>query len=255
MNGLFANPLFWPNLPDNWQPQQETVDVFAIHLQHPPLSPQVALEHLSDHEQRQVSRFKSSVKQREFTLTRAMLRLILASVTHANPLALRFERTALGKPFLPQTPVHFNVSHSKDIALIAICPDLVLGVDIEQVQPRNSFLKLAQRFFAPAEFQAISQLPQPLQLTAFYSTWTRKEAFVKATAKGIALGLDRFEVNVDPSQPACFLKLPPEIKTAWSLHDLTPAPAPGYTASLCVEASMPDINCRQISHPQQLPSS
>jgi len=187
-------------------------------------------------------------------MTRALLRLILASVTHVSPLALRFERTALGKPFLPQTPVHFNVSHSKDIALIAICPDLMLGVDIEHVHRRKAFLKLAQRFFAPAEFKAICQLPQPLQLTAFHSTWTRKEAFVKATAKGIALGLDRFEVNVDPSEPARFLKLPHEVKTQWSLHDLAPAPAPGYTASLCVEASSPQINCWQICHPQQLPS-
>jgi 4'-phosphopantetheinyl transferase len=236
----------WLKLPDNWQAKQQTVDVFAIDFEQPPITIDRAKTYLSDMERDRVERFKSPQRQREFTLTRALLRMVLASVIRIDPLALHFEHTSQGKPFLPDDTVHFNVTHSHDIALIAVSPDLPLGVDIEYMQPRDAFMKLAQRFFAPAEFEAVCQLPQSLQLAAFHATWTRKEAFVKATAKGIALGLDRFEVSVDPQAEAKLLKCPAEITEPWHLRDL-PSPAPDYVACLCTAHASPAIHCWQLT--------
>lgn len=240
------NLINWPVLPDKWQHQSQAVDLFAIDLELPPISIEQASKNLSDLERQRVNRFKSTKRQHEFTLTRGLLRIILASIIKQDPLAIQFEHTAQGKPFLPGNPVHFNVSHSQSIAIIAICPNNPIGIDIEYMQPRDAYLKLAQRFFATAEYQAICQLPMDQQLDAFHKTWTRKEAFVKATASGIAFGLDRFEVNVDPTAPAQLLRKPQTIKDHWTLHDLTPSPATDYTACLCYQSANTNINCWQL---------
>lgn len=248
MNPLPANLRPWLPMPDDWQAQKQTVDIFAIDLSQPPIPIDRARHSLTDAERQSMDRFKSPTKQREFAITRAMLRMILASVIRTDPLALAlaFEHTAHGKPLLPNHPVHFNVTHSHQIALIAVSPDLPLGVDIEYVQGRRELIKLAQRFFAPAEYEAILAMDPTCIEQAFHATWTRKEAFVKAVGQGIALGLDRFEVSVDPTTPAMLHKVPPEITTPWNLLDLA-APAVGYRACLCVAHACPNLHCWQIA--------
>ncbi|MFT5133814.1 MAG: 4'-phosphopantetheinyl transferase, partial [Gammaproteobacteria bacterium] len=52
------------------------------------------------------------------------------------------------------------------------------------------------------------------RLPAFFATWTRKEAFVKAVGKGIAFGLSEFDVNIDPEQR------PKMQATRWDANDV-----------------------------------
>lgn len=236
----------WPDMPDDWQANPQTVDIFAIDLAHPPITWQYAHSLLDESERQRVDRFKSPQRQREFAITRTVLRMVIASIRRIAPQQVTFEHNAQGKPFLFNHPVYFNVTHSHEIALIAICLDMPLGVDIEHIHDRENFGKLAKRFFAPGEYDALIALPPDIQLLAFHAIWTRKEAFVKATAKGIALGLDQFEVNVDPSSPATLKINHPAITDTWLLTDLTP-PVTGYAACLCVADTLPSIRCWQLS--------
>jgi 4'-phosphopantetheinyl transferase len=138
--------------------------------------------------------------------------------------------------------VQFNLSHSGQLGLVACARGREIGVDIEQRRPVRDLLALARTAFSPAEYAAFSALPPPDQLHAFFSCWSRKEAFIKATGEGISQLAD-FDVSLAPGEPARLLRVAgePLDRPRWSLHDL-PAIA-DHAAALVLErreASGPD---------------
>lgn len=91
----------------------------------------------------------------------------------------------------------YNLSHSGDYVLCSVSTEqnVKVGCDIEKVGEPN--LKIAGRFFCPAEYEQIAgEKDQALQQEFFYRYWVLKESFAKATREGLALGLDTFEVSL-----------------------------------------------------------
>lgn len=78
--------------------------------------------------------------------------------------------------------VQYNVSHAGDWAMIAIS-DQPVGIDVEYLDPGFSYQAVLDTCFTPGEIITIESAKDPL--STFYSLWTRKEALVKATAKGM----------------------------------------------------------------------
>ena len=69
---------------------------------------------------------------------------------------------------------------------------------------------------------------------AFFSTWTRKEAFVKAVGTGLQRELSSFEVEVSPHAVCPRLTLEPEDQQAtWSLRSFSPRPQ--YVAAVALD--------------------
>jgi 4'-phosphopantetheinyl transferase len=100
-----------------------------------------------------------------------------------------------GKPRLDDESagVRFNLSHSGDLGLIAIAQGAVeVGVDLEEIRPRTDLRGVARRVFTQAEREAVEAGGE----IAFYRHWVAKEAFVKATGRGIE-SLRSFEVVLD----------------------------------------------------------
>ncbi|WP_422553170.1 4'-phosphopantetheinyl transferase family protein [Methylovulum miyakonense] len=138
---------------------------------------------------------------------RGRLRMLLADSLQQAPAQLRIARTGEGKPYLPDHPqLVFNISHTANYLAIAIARDCQLGVDIERCRPRANLAALVDKCFAEEEASYWYSLPDNQKQSAFYHFWTIKEAFVKATGRGIALGLNQCVVN--PLQPDKFLRLP-----------------------------------------------
>jgi len=138
---------------------------------------------------------------------RGRLRMLLADALQQHPAQLRIARTGEGKPYLPDHPqLVFNISHTANYLAIAIARDCQLGVDIERCRPRANLAALVDKCFAEEEAEYWYGLPDNQKQSAFYQFWTIKEAFVKATGRGIALGLNQCVVN--PQQPGQFLRLP-----------------------------------------------
>ena len=154
---------------------------------------------LSSDELQRSERFRQIIDRNRFIVTRAGLRQLLGRYLSVEPAGLEFAYTPRGKPYLQGAGLpHFNVSHSGNIALVAISTYCPVGVDIEHLDRDVDFAALAGRFFSPGERIALSALPAHRQKQAFLTGWTRKESILKATGDGLALPLDQIEVNLDP---------------------------------------------------------
>jgi 4'-phosphopantetheinyl transferase len=164
--------------------------------------------HILDQTERQHSlTIKNGQIHRRYVEVRARLRILLGDIVNAKPHQLRIHKAEHGKPYLVDYPeVAFNLSHSADKLAVAIANDCALGIDIEHCKPRKNLAALADKCFSEEELSYWQQLPEHQQTQAFYQFWTRKEAFVKATGKGIALGLKQCVIN--PRNQARLLRIP-----------------------------------------------
>ncbi len=81
--------------------------------------------------------------------------------------------------------LEFNLSHSRDWILIAVARGRVVGVDVERLAHEAELFSMAAQVFARHEVEAFEKLPPGERMEAFFRTWTRKEAILKATGEGL----------------------------------------------------------------------
>lgn len=229
---------------DSWEPppidltiSREFVHVWYVSLDQSESLRQNLAQTLSEEEHKRAERFHFRKDRDHFIVARAVLRDILSHYLQREPEDILFHYNAYGKPELGQnfTGMNFNVSHSGNVALYAFTYGREVGIDVEQIRPDFAEEPIAKRFFSPAEAAVFSDLAVDEKKEAFFSCWTRKEAFIKATGKGVSFGLDNFEVSLVPDKPAALLSVKGDKKEArrWSLKSLEIQP--GYKAALAVE--------------------
>ena len=127
-----------------------------------------------------------------FILCRGLLRRILGDHLETDPADLSFEHNGNGKPFLTDTDLEFNVSHSRERLLIAVTAGRTVGVDIEFRRSGINMNAIAERWFAPEERDFFQTLENPQD--GFFDIWAKKEAYVKALGIGIFKELAEFAV-------------------------------------------------------------
>ncbi len=160
---------------------------------------------LNAEEQIRAQRFYFDKDRRAYVAVRGHLRWLLGRYLAQSPVHFTFEYNAHGKPFLPDEKIHFNVSHSKQLGLIAFDPSEEIGVDIEWMRPDFGGLKIAKRFFSEQEVKELEQLDAKEQKNGFFNGWSRKEAYIKARGKGLAIPLSQFSVQLSPNKPCNLL--------------------------------------------------
>lgn len=213
-----------------------------VHIWTVPLAsdgaPPPPLAALSPDERERAQGYRHELTRRQFVQSRATLRALLAGYLGASPIELHFAHSAQGKPTLSGGGLHFNVSHTHGLALIAVTREAEVGVDVERLRPQPMHLDMATRYFTPGEAAALRALPAGASEEAFFHVWTRKEAFLKAVGLGLAHGLERFEVSVPPDDPARVLHVDGDRAAGarWLMAAL--APARGYVGTLAIEASV-----------------
>lgn len=193
---------------------------------------------LNAEEQQRAARFYFPADQGRYTVGRGVLRLLLGCYLQVAPTQVTFVYNPYGKPELTPVngapPLHFNLSHSGEVALYAFARQRPLGIDIERMKADLAWRDLAPHVFSPYEQQVLATLPAAEQLPAFYRGWTRKEAYIKARGMGLSLALDQFDVSIQADQPPRLLATRdnPQEAARWTLCEL-PCPA-GYAAALVV---------------------
>jgi 4'-phosphopantetheinyl transferase len=214
---------------------------FPLTISSIPLDSFTAL--LSSDERARAARFRFEKDARRFTVARATVRSILGAYTGSPARDLRFDYSHYGKPALTarisdgQTNddrnggrtndhqtlnVRFSVSHSGELAILAVATRREVGVDLEAIRVEVEIDKLAERYFSEQEHATIRGLPPEQRLRAFFRCWTCKEAFLKAQGFGLSRSLGSFDVEADPDQPARLLGTRPESEEAelWYLYDI-----------------------------------
>lgn len=168
----------------------------------------------------------------------AFLKQILARCTGNRAEAVRFTQNRYGKPELApgvtDQPVRFNLSHTGDLAVCAVTLAHEIGVDIEHLE-RPVNLSIADRFFSHQEAEAISRADASLKQPLFFRFWTLKEAYAKATGRGLAIGLDQFSFVLDrPEIQVRFHRPGPgqDHSGHWQFFQFSPVP--GYMAAVAV---------------------
>ncbi len=196
---------------------------------------------LSNEELGRAARFRFEEPRQRFAACRMTLRRLLASCCGCPPKAVPLRYGDHGKPelsfsdFESTVPrMEFSVSHSGDLGLIGLTVGSAVGVDVEECNPAVKTLRLAQRFFAPSEAAELANLPVEKQLAGFYRGWTCKEAYLKATGRGMSLSLSSFCVAIDPAQSASLLSVvdQPTEPERWMIQSLELAS--GYAAAVMV---------------------
>jgi len=188
------------------------VHVWRVRLDPPSVSG-AAWDVLSDEERNRARRFFQEQHRRRFVVAHAALRRILAGYTACPAHELEFRTGPQGKPALTNSSagvspgLEFNLSHSADLALVAVAWERPVGVDLEHWEHDMDHLELAERFFSPAERASLRALASRRDdvVHGFFAAWSRKEAYLKARGEGVTRGLHHFDVTLSPGEPARLL--------------------------------------------------
>ncbi|MDK3158307.1 4'-phosphopantetheinyl transferase superfamily protein [Kamptonema cortianum] len=188
---------------------------------------------LSLEERERAAKFRFETDRDRFILARGLLRVLLSYYTGQAAADLCFRYGEFGKPELEPPAVCFNVSHSPGLILYAVTRDRAVGIDVESIRTDFPDLEIAQKFFAPQEFAMLRQLPPEMRCLAFFWGWTCKEAYIKATGKGLSLPLNQFTVSLLPTEPAQLLSTVGDSPDRWLLQALNLGE--NYAGALAVE--------------------
>ena len=196
---------------------------------------------LSPDEESRAARYHREIDRQYFIAARATLRQMLGSYLKTNPAALTFTYSEKEKPSLGGAEafsgIEFNISHSGSIALLAFARERESGVDVEQIRRDFDTTQIASPFFSAAEQKQLAALPEEQRSEAFFFCWTRKEAYIKATGKGLSLPLHQFDVSLAPKEQNALLACRPDPyeRVKWLMRDI-PVPE-GYAAAICVSGT------------------
>ncbi len=215
--------LLEPLAPQSW-PQGRDVHVWAIDLN---ATAAASAQCLDEREIERVRRFVHADDARRYQRAHVALRAIVGAYLGCEPARAVFVEQAHGKPRLiaPRAGLHFNLSHSKDLALLALGAADELGVDVEAVRADLPGADLAAAVLDAREFAQLAELPEGAQAEPFVSCWTRKEACLKAVGLGLNLEPRTLHVGLEPRPMRMSVG-------ARELELLSLSVRPGYRAAL-----------------------
>jgi 4'-phosphopantetheinyl transferase len=136
-------------------------------------------------QQARCDRIMDPVARRRSRIAHAALRHILGHVLQSDPGELAITRGDRGKPRLQGDDGYdFSLSHSRDIALIAVAPTAI-GVDVEHDRAGHRVLATARRILHADTAALLERLDGQPRTVAFLDAWTLREAHVKAVGGGL----------------------------------------------------------------------
>jgi 4'-phosphopantetheinyl transferase len=187
------------------------IAVWFVSLHQPGSTIETAASVLSAEEMQRAGQFRFSLHRNRFILAHAALRHILGIYSRCPASSIDFIISPHGKPSLTNNQrgkIEFNLSHSEDLAVVAVSFGSILGVDVEQVREMPDWRQMASQFFSDAEIAAIERAPLAEKSTMFLRFWTRKEALLKAIGTGLQDDLSCFCTAADDLDQANVIQVP-----------------------------------------------
>lgn len=145
---------------------------------------------LSKDELERAGAYRSPADGRRYVAARSALRAVLSRYLDVRCEDVRFVYNAYGKPDLDRNfhrdPLHFNMSRSGKIAIIALGKQTSIGVDVEFIDQNFPFVCVADKYFSPSIVRRLRQLPSNSARLMFFDLWTGIEAYGKGTGAGLS---------------------------------------------------------------------
>ena len=154
---------------------------------------------LSPDEKARAERFYFERDRNRYIFGRGILRVLVGSYLQVEASKITFVYGPHGKPAIESMhsnkTLQFNLAHSNEWAVYAFGWDQPLGIDLEHIRPMPDVDDLAERFFSATESALIHSLADEQKWETFFTIWTCKEAFLKASGSGLTSPLNQFEVS------------------------------------------------------------
>ncbi len=185
INVRYLNDVSWVNSAVcDFLVATDRADVWRININSNLLMLDNFLSILHPDEIARANRYYQTKDRNRFIISRGALRIILGKYLNEQPALIEFKTGVNKKPYINNTNhtrLCYNISHSGDWILLGIS-DSEIGADTEQVNFTFGYDDVLQDNFSDAEIDFINQ-SAPVE--RFFMLWTRKEALLKATAKGL----------------------------------------------------------------------
>ncbi|MBX9623459.1 MAG: 4'-phosphopantetheinyl transferase superfamily protein [Gemmataceae bacterium] len=221
-----------PFAPPRCPPPAGEVHLWALDLDRLPAE---LAEALTPDERDRAARYKAGPVREQFVAVRGAARHVLGGCLGLPPHAVPIVYGANRKPALPDGGLHFNVTHTPGLGLVAVAGRRV-GVDAERVRAVPDADGLVGRFFSAAERAAFRALPADDRPAAFLRGWVCKEAVIKAAGASVQY-LDAFDVELHPARPPAVLAVrhPALAADGWAVGQWEPVR--GFLAAVAVEGT------------------
>jgi 4'-phosphopantetheinyl transferase len=163
-------------------------DLWFAHVgEHVPDIDRLSRDYLSKDECDRLARYRSREAAERYVVTRSLVREVLSERLGIAAREVPVTRTDTGKPIVAGG-LHFNVSHSGDLILLAVSEQRDVGVDVERRRAVERVDALITRWLSGPELEDLARLSSSGSDTsdAFLRVWSAKEARLKALGVGIS---------------------------------------------------------------------
>lgn len=200
-----------------WFRHAEGLDEHAIGRAH---------DGLSEQERARATRFHASRDRRDYAVAHDLLRRALSRYHAVPPGGWAFEPDALGKPRVSgpvvEPALEFSLSHTRGFVACAIGRAMAIGVDVERTDRRVSRADLGRMVFSDDEAAALDALPPGDRPARLFELWTLKEAFVKATGRGLSQPVRALSFRFDGAGGIAFEPPASDAGSRWHLAVYAP---------------------------------
>lgn len=159
------------------------------------------LSRLSASERAQYEQLRTGRTREGYLAARVLCRATLSRYTGVDPSHWRFGESVYGKPTLVEPDnyksLRFNLTHTDDLVICIVSRAGEVGVDAEETSRSVDVLPLARYFLSRRQEARLASLPACDRAARFFEQWVLKEAYVKATGKGLARAPERLTVEQD----------------------------------------------------------
>jgi len=234
----------WGSRPLDYEIDYNTVHVWRSRFQASYISQKKFVGSLSAEEMDRARRFVRESDRDRYIFAHALLRSILGTYLGCSPQDLVFGTNQYGKPFLVSpygnNEIQFNLSHSRDMTLIAVARGTAVGIDVEYIRRVSDAHEIVDRFFSTHERRFLFSLSPTDFNEAFFACWTSKEAFAKGLGEGLSYPLDKLSVIFSNEGPGDIVFYD-DASDFQSWKMIRVSPSPGYSGALAIEAPVSEL--------------
>lgn len=175
-----------------------------IHLHDPGYAGTGDQSLLSKEEMLRASAFKFEQDRHLYIEAHVFLRKTLSTYALIKPEDWVFECNEYGKPFIVNPGydyLQFNLSHTNGLIACAISRYNPVGIDVEERRALADLDTLCEHALSPIELRDIKSTSNVQEKNKrFFTYWTLKEAYLKATGMGLSVPLQTFGFTQQSTQ-------------------------------------------------------